>query len=112
MPKRARNSVERGGTIAFLGGLFFRLFFRPPLRVRLTAAIATGSSPVVPPIPGLETVDYFTNESLFQNTVRPEHLIIIGGGPIGLEMAQAHRRLGSRVTVIEGAKALGKDDPE
>ncbi|MGA7118080.1 MAG: FAD-dependent oxidoreductase [Hyphomicrobium sp.] len=74
--------------------------------------IATGSSPVVPPIPGLDSIDYFTNESLFQNSVRPEHLIIIGGGPIGIEMAQAHRRLGSRVTVIEGAKALGKDDPE
>lgn len=74
--------------------------------------IATGSSPVVPPIPGLNDVDYFTNETLFSNTVRPEHLIVIGGGPIGMEMAQAHRRLGSRVTVIEGAKALGKDDPE
>jgi pyruvate/2-oxoglutarate dehydrogenase complex dihydrolipoamide dehydrogenase (E3) component len=74
--------------------------------------IATGSSPVVPPIPGLNDVSYFTNETLFDNTVRPEHLIVIGGGPIGMEMAQAHRRLGSRVTVIEGAKALGKDDPE
>jgi pyruvate/2-oxoglutarate dehydrogenase complex dihydrolipoamide dehydrogenase (E3) component len=74
--------------------------------------IATGSSPAVPPIPGLDEIDYFTNETLFQNAVRPEHLIVIGGGPIGMEMAQAHRRLGSRVTVIEGAKALGKDDPE
>lgn len=74
--------------------------------------IATGSSPVVPPIPGLNDVDYFTNETLFANTVRPDHLIVIGGGPIGIEMAQAHRRLGSRVTVIEGAKALGKNDPE
>lgn len=74
--------------------------------------IATGSSPLVPPIPGLDEVSYFTNETLFENTVTPEHLIIVGGGPIGMEMAQAHRRLGSRVTVIEGAKALGKDDPE
>jgi pyruvate/2-oxoglutarate dehydrogenase complex dihydrolipoamide dehydrogenase (E3) component len=74
--------------------------------------IATGSSPVVPPIPGLDEVAYFTNETLFENTVLPEHLIIIGGGPIGMEMAQAHRRLGSRVTVVEGAKALGKDDAE
>ncbi len=74
--------------------------------------IATGSSPEVPPIPGLDDVDYFTNETLFQNAVRPEHLIIIGGGPIGIEMAQAHRRLGSRVTVIEREKALSKDDPE
>jgi pyruvate/2-oxoglutarate dehydrogenase complex dihydrolipoamide dehydrogenase (E3) component len=82
---------------------------------RITArrfVIATGSSPMVPPIPGLSQVSYLTNETLFDNTVRPDHLVIIGGGPIGMEMAQAHRRLGSRVTVIEGAKALGKDDPE
>ncbi len=74
--------------------------------------IATGSSPVVPPIPGLDEVAYFNNETLFESSERPAHLIVIGGGPIGLEMAQAHRRLGSRVTVIEGQKALGKDDPE
>ena len=74
--------------------------------------IATGSSPFVPPIPGLETVDYLTNETLFERTRAPKHLIIIGGGPIGMEMAQAHRRLGAEVTVVEGFKALGKDDPE
>ncbi|MEP3300415.1 MAG: FAD-dependent oxidoreductase, partial [Roseibium sp.] len=74
--------------------------------------VATGSSPAVPPIPGLSDVDYLTNESLFELRKAPEHLIIIGGGPIGLEMAQAHSRLGSRVTVIEAQKALGKDDPE
>jgi pyruvate/2-oxoglutarate dehydrogenase complex dihydrolipoamide dehydrogenase (E3) component len=74
--------------------------------------IATGSSPVVPPIKGLDAVPYFTNETLFDNTKKLDHLIIVGGGPIGLEMAQAHRRLGSRVTVLEGLKAMGKDDPE
>ena len=74
--------------------------------------IATGSRPFVPPIPGLDGVPYFTNETIFELRERPEHLIVIGGGPIGMEMAQAHRRLGSRVTVIEGARALGKDDPE
>lgn len=74
--------------------------------------IATGSSAVVPPIPGLDKVPYFTNETIFDNTERPEHLIVIGGGPIGIEMAQAHLRLGSRVTVLEGLKAIGKDDPE
>ncbi|MHC0054271.1 dihydrolipoyl dehydrogenase family protein [Actibacterium sp. D379-3] len=74
--------------------------------------IATGSSPLVPPIPGLETVPYLTNETLFDLREAPEHLIVIGGGPIGMEMAQAHVRLGCKVTVIEGAKALGKDDPE
>lgn len=74
--------------------------------------IATGSRPFVPPIPGLDSVPYETNETLFDLRERPEHLLIIGGGPIGIEMAQAHKRLGSKVTVIEGAKALGKDDPE
>ncbi|MEL7256560.1 MAG: FAD-dependent oxidoreductase [Pseudomonadota bacterium] len=74
--------------------------------------IATGSSPLVPPIPGLDTVPYETNETLFELREQPKHLLIIGGGPIGMEMAQAHIRLGSKVTVIEGAKALGKDDPE
>ncbi|OJI94723.1 pyruvate/2-oxoglutarate dehydrogenase complex dihydrolipoamide dehydrogenase (E3) component [Planktotalea frisia] len=74
--------------------------------------ISTGSSPFVPPIPGLDTVPYETNETLFELREQPEHLLIIGGGPIGMEMAQAHLRMGSKVTVIEGAKALGKDDPE
>lgn len=74
--------------------------------------IATGSSPLVPPIPGLDTVPYFTNETIFENQKKIDHLLIVGGGPIGMELAQAHRRLGSRVTVLEGAKALGKDDPE
>ena len=74
--------------------------------------IATGSSPLVPPIPGLDTVPYETNETLFDLQEKPEHLLIIGGGPIGMEMAQAHIRLGCKVTVIEAAKVLGKDDPE
>ncbi|MDF1715125.1 MAG: FAD-dependent oxidoreductase [Antarcticimicrobium sp.] len=74
--------------------------------------IATGSSPLVPPIPGLAEVPYLTNETLFDLRERPEHLLIIGGGPIGMEMAQAHARLGCRVTVIEGDRALNRDDPE
>ncbi|WP_282078772.1 dihydrolipoyl dehydrogenase family protein [Epibacterium ulvae] len=74
--------------------------------------ISTGSSPFVPPIPGLDSVSYETNETLFELREQPKHLLIIGGGPIGLEMAQAHIRLGCAVTVIEGARALGKDDPE
>jgi len=74
--------------------------------------VATGSSPFVPPIPGLENVPYDTNETIFDNREKPKHLLVVGGGPIGMEMAQAHRRLGCQVTVIEGMKALGKDDPE
>jgi len=82
---------------------------------RITArriVIATGSSPLVPPIPGLEAVPYHTNETIFDLREPPKHLLIIGGGPIGMEMAQAHLRLGAKVTVIEGAKALAKDDPD
>ena len=74
--------------------------------------IATGSSPFVPPIPGINDVDHITNETLFDRTKNPGHLIVIGGGPIGMEMAQAHCRLGAKVTVVEGDRALGKDDPE
>ena len=74
--------------------------------------IATGSGPLVPPIKGIESTTYFTNENIFDLRDKPEHLLVVGGGPIGMEMAQAHVRLGSKVTVIEGMKAMGKDDPE
>ncbi len=74
--------------------------------------IATGSRPFVPPIPGLDDVPYETNETIFELRKKPDHLVIIGGGPIGLELAQAHRRLGCAVTVVEADKALAKDDPE
>ncbi len=72
--------------------------------------IATGSSPAAPPIPGLDKVDYLTNETIFGLRQCPAHLIVIGGGPIGLEMAQAHRQLGARVTVLEAMKIMGPDD--
>ncbi|MEP1573887.1 dihydrolipoyl dehydrogenase family protein [Roseibium album] len=74
--------------------------------------VATGSTAFIPPVPGLDDVPYLTNETLFELREVPEHLAIIGAGPIGLEMAQAHRRLGARVTVFEAARALGKDDQE
>jgi pyruvate/2-oxoglutarate dehydrogenase complex dihydrolipoamide dehydrogenase (E3) component len=74
--------------------------------------LATGSSPLAPPIPGLDTVPYLTNETLFANTARPAHLLVLGGGPIGAEMAQAHRRLGAAVTLVEKFTLLPKDDPE
>ncbi len=74
--------------------------------------VATGSSPGAPPISGLDQVPYLTNETVFNNTTLPKDLIIIGGGPIGMEMAQAHARLGSNVTVLEAFTPLGKDDPE
>ncbi len=74
--------------------------------------IATGSAPFVPPIQGLADTPFLTNESIFNNRILPGHLIVIGGGPIGVELAQAHRRLGSMATIVEGATILNKDDPE
>ncbi|MBV8535684.1 MAG: FAD-dependent oxidoreductase, partial [Alphaproteobacteria bacterium] len=74
--------------------------------------IATGSSASVPAIPGLAGVPYVTNETIFDLDQAPGHLIVIGGGPIGCELAQAHRRLGCRVTLLEAATLLPKDDPE
>jgi len=74
--------------------------------------IATGSSASVPPIPGLAETPYLTNETIFELKECPAHLVIIGGGSIGCELAQAHRRLGARVTVLEMFNVLAKDDPE
>ncbi|WP_137180107.1 NAD(P)/FAD-dependent oxidoreductase [Roseomonas sp. AR75] len=74
--------------------------------------IAAGSSAIVPDIPGLGPVPWLTNETIFTLEEKPEHLLILGGGPIGLEMAQAHARLGCRVTVIEAGRIAGRDDPE
>ncbi|MDC0344613.1 FAD-dependent oxidoreductase [Alphaproteobacteria bacterium] len=74
--------------------------------------IATGSQPFVPPIPGLKGLPYLTNETVFRLKELPQHLVLIGGGPIGMELAQAFRRLGSKVTVLEAFAALPKDDPE
>lgn len=74
--------------------------------------IATGSGPFVPPIDGLETTPYLTNENLFDLPELPAHLVIIGGGVIGMEMAQSFRRLGSDVTIIEPGEPMGRDDRE
>ncbi|MFT6651516.1 MAG: pyruvate/2-oxoglutarate dehydrogenase complex dihydrolipoamide dehydrogenase (E3) component, partial [Celeribacter sp.] len=74
--------------------------------------ISTGSRAFIPPIKGLGTVPYLTNETLWPQRKAPKHLLVLGGGPIGMEMAQAHRRLGCEVTVIDAQDALGRDDPE
>jgi len=74
--------------------------------------IATGSMPSIPPIPGLDEVPYFTNETIFDVGERIQHLIVLGGGPIGLELGQAHRMLGSHVTIFDTASILANEDPE
>jgi pyruvate/2-oxoglutarate dehydrogenase complex dihydrolipoamide dehydrogenase (E3) component len=75
-------------------------------------AIATGSSPAIPPIDGLKDVPFFTNETIFENRDRPHRLIVIGGGAIGLELGQAHRRLGAEVAIVEAARLLGSEDED
>ncbi len=73
--------------------------------------IATGGRAAVPPIPGLDTVPYKTNQNIFDNDRLPEHLLIMGAGPIGMEMGQAHARLGAKVTII-GGHVMPRDEPE
>jgi pyruvate/2-oxoglutarate dehydrogenase complex dihydrolipoamide dehydrogenase (E3) component len=75
--------------------------------------IATGSRTAVPPVPGLVEAGYLTHESLWELRALPESLLVLGAGPIGLEMAQAFARLGSRVTVVDVAgQVLEREDPE
>ncbi len=88
--------VEAGGTV---------------IRAR-RFVIATGSHAAIPPVGGLDQVSYLTNETLFENRICPEHLIILGAGPIGMEMGQAYRRLGARVTILQRSRAMAREDPE
>jgi pyruvate/2-oxoglutarate dehydrogenase complex dihydrolipoamide dehydrogenase (E3) component len=74
--------------------------------------VAAGSKPIVPAIAGLDGGPFLTSETIFDLKERPEHLIIVGAGSVGLELAQAFRRLGSSVTVLEAARPLAGDDPE
>jgi pyruvate/2-oxoglutarate dehydrogenase complex dihydrolipoamide dehydrogenase (E3) component len=74
--------------------------------------VATGSMAFVPPVPGLAELPYLTNETIFEVDRLPEHLLIMGGGPIGCELAQAFARLGARVSVVEMLAIMPKDDPE
>jgi pyruvate/2-oxoglutarate dehydrogenase complex dihydrolipoamide dehydrogenase (E3) component len=91
-----RNTVEVGGR---------KIQFKK-------AVITTGARALKPDIPGLEETDFLTNETIFNLTELPGHLIVIGGGPIGCELAQAFRRLGSRVTIIQRSRFLSREDPE
>ena len=75
--------------------------------------IATGSSAFIPPIEGLNDVPYITNVDIFSLDKLPESLVVLGGGPIGLEMAQSFHRLGSKVTILDkGEHFLPKEDPD
>ena len=74
--------------------------------------IATGSTAAAPPIPGLADIPYLTNESIFGLRALPRRLLVLGGGPIGVELGQAFRRLGAEVVIVEAGALLGREDPE
>lgn len=75
--------------------------------------IATGTRPAIPPIEGLADIDYLTNENVFELTEAPRSLAVLGGGPIGCELAQAFARLGTKVTVLEALdRLITKEEPE
>ena len=75
--------------------------------------LATGAHPFIPPVPGLDEVDYLTHETLWDLETLPARLLVMGAGPIGCEMAQAFRRLGARVTLVEGEeRLLPREEPE
>ena len=75
--------------------------------------IATGSSPLVPPIPGLDTVPYLTNDNFFEQQALPESMVVLGGGAIGMELSQAMNRLGVDVTVVEMMpEVMFREEPE
>jgi pyruvate/2-oxoglutarate dehydrogenase complex dihydrolipoamide dehydrogenase (E3) component len=73
--------------------------------------IASGSRATIPAIPGLDAVPYVTNETVFGLTTLPQRLIVLGGGPIGIELGQAFARLGTAVTIVEAGTPLGREEP-
>jgi pyruvate/2-oxoglutarate dehydrogenase complex dihydrolipoamide dehydrogenase (E3) component len=124
--RRRRATLARNDSAERLAGLGIHVFFGDAaftgargivvgsrvLRFN-RAAIATGSRPAVPSIPGLSDTPYLTNETVFELTERPDRLLVIGGGAIGCELSQAFARLGSHVTVLESApRVLVQDDPD
>ncbi len=114
------DSEERfcklGAKVVF-GTVFFKNAHTVDLNGRAVTAktwvIATGSSAAVPPIPGLKDIDPITNREIFSLDRLPGSMIVLGGGPIGIEMAQAFNRLGTSISVVDqAAQILGKEDPD
>lgn len=98
------------GTASFTGPREFDVAGRRMSAPRIV--LATGSKPVIPPIAGLRETQHLTNETVFALAERPERLVVLGAGPIGMEMAQAFRRLGSEVVVVDQGPPLAADDRE
>ncbi len=74
--------------------------------------VAAGGRAAIPDVPGLAEVGFHTHETIFAVAPKPEHLVILGGGPVGLEMAQAHAALGCRVTLVQRRSIAPQEDPE
>jgi pyruvate/2-oxoglutarate dehydrogenase complex dihydrolipoamide dehydrogenase (E3) component len=113
----AVQAVEQAGVEVYLGHTRFtapNLVAVDGRQLRFRkAVIATGADPLTPPIDGLKTGEYLTNESVFSLTELPPRLVVIGGGPLGCELAQAFRRLGSEVDLVSATEhLLPHDEPE
>ena len=111
------ESLRADGIDVFLGGARFRdphtLAVGETTLTARRVLLATGARPYIPPVEGLDKVDYLTYENVWDLEVLPRHLIVAGGGPIGCEMAQAFRRLGAGVTLVEGTgRLLLNDEPD
>ena len=109
--------LRADGIDVFLGGASFldprTLAVGETILTARRVLLATGAHPYIPPIEGLDKVDYLTYENVWDLEALPKHLIVVGGGPIGCEMAQAFRRLGARVTLVEGmGRLLLNDEPD
>ena len=108
---RARGIDVRFGPARFTGPGTVEVEGVGTLRSK-RIVLATGARPAIPPIPGLGEAGYLTHETAFDQDTLPASIVILGGGPIGLEFAQAYRRLGAEVTVIERlVEALPLEDP-
>lgn len=116
-PHDSIKRYEELGVECISGQAFIRSPFEVEVNGRVLTTrsiiIATGARPIVPEIPGLKEVSPLTSDSLWNLTKRPERLLILGGGPIGCELAQAFSRLGSQVTLVEQSeRLLSKEDPD
>lgn len=113
-PNDSQERFERLGVKVVREGAYFldrRTVASDSVRVSARKiVIATGSRAVIPPIPGLAEQPFLTNETVFDLDELPSHLVVLGGGPIGVELGQAFRRLGAQVTIIDSGQMLARDE--
>src|SRR2546430_681546 len=111
--------IERrllGGECPYYGCVPSKMMIRAahaPFEARRAVVLATGTEPAVPPIPGLAGTPYWTNREAIRATEVPESLVVLGGGAVGLELAQVYARFGAAVTVVEALdRLLPQEEPE